>query len=182
MYGEFSWRRIYSDIEIVNVKIGGLCNMFVRTAICLTLLFSAGTAFAEEGKQPQAASWQLQAALTQGAEPAGQETAMDRSVARPSVEDLIRDGNKRMREGDILGARQSYQKAVVSGDAAAALVMGRSYDPIYFAKNRGEERRARSSTSLRVVSSGEGCGRGSDRHGSHRRPQGFPAQVDKRRA
>ena len=108
--------------------------MFVRTAICLTLLFSAGTAFAEEGKQPQAASWQLQAALTQGAEQAGQETAMDRSVATPSVEDLIRDGNKRMREGDILGARQSYQKAVASGDAAAALVMGRSYDPIYFAR------------------------------------------------
>jgi len=107
--------------------------MFVRTAICLTLLFSAGTAFAEEGKQPQAASWH-QAALTQGAEQAGQETAMDRSVATPSVEDLIRDGNKRMREGDILGARQSYQKAVVSGDAAAALVMGRSYDPIYFAR------------------------------------------------
>ena len=39
-----------------------------------------------------------------------------------------------MREGDILGARQSYQKAVASGDAAAALVMGRSYDPIYFAR------------------------------------------------
>ena len=108
--------------------------MFVRTAICLTLLFSAGTAFAEEGKKPQAASWQLQASLTQGAEPAGQETAMDRSVARPNVEDLIREGNKRMREGDILGARQSYQKAVASGDAAAALVMGRSYDPIYFAR------------------------------------------------
>ena len=39
-----------------------------------------------------------------------------------------------MREGDILGARQSYQKAFASGDAAAALVMGRSYDPIYFAR------------------------------------------------
>ena len=108
--------------------------MFVRTAICLTLLFSAGTAFAEEGKQPQAASWQLQAALTQGVEPAGQEIAMDRSVATPSVENLIRDGNKRMREGDILGARRFYEKAVASGDAAAALVMGRSYDPSYFAR------------------------------------------------
>ena len=108
--------------------------MFVRTAICLTLLFSAGTAFAEEGQKPQAASWQLQASLTQGAELAGQETAIDRSVARPNREDLIREGNKRMREGDILGARQSYQKAVASGDAAAALVMGRSYDPIYFAR------------------------------------------------
>jgi TPR repeat protein len=108
--------------------------MFVRTAICLTLLFSAGTAFAEEGKKPLAAAWQLQASLTQGAELAGQETAVDRSVATPIREDLIREGNKRMREGDILGARQSYRKAVASGDAAAALVMGRSYDPIYFAR------------------------------------------------
>ena len=60
-----------------------------------------------------------------------------RYVPRPEVEALIRDGNKRMREGDILGARQSYQKAVAFGDAAAALVMGRSYDPIYFAKIAG---------------------------------------------
>jgi hypothetical protein len=132
--GEFAWRRIYSDIEIVNVKIGGLCAMFARIAICLTLLFSAGTAFAEEGKKTQAASWQLQASLTQGAEPAGQEIAIGRSAAKPSREALIREGNKRMREGDILGARQSYQKAAASGDAAAALVMGRSYDPIYFAR------------------------------------------------
>jgi TPR repeat protein len=108
--------------------------MFARIAICLTLLFSAGTTFAEEGKRPQAASWQLQASLTQGAEPAGQEIAAGSSVAKPDREALIREGNKRMREGDILGARQSYQKAVASGDAAAALVMGRSYDPIYFAK------------------------------------------------
>jgi TPR repeat protein len=111
--------------------------MLARTAICLMLLFSAGTAFAEEGKKPQAASWQLQASLPQGVDPAGQENAMDRSVARPNVEDLIREGNKRMREGDILGARQSYQKAVASGDAAAALVMGRSYDPIYFERIAG---------------------------------------------
>ncbi len=47
-----------------------------------------------------------------------------------------------MREGDILGARESYQKALAFGDAAAALVMGRSYDPIYFAKIVGKERRA----------------------------------------
>ena len=39
-----------------------------------------------------------------------------------------------MREGDILEARQFYQKAVVFGDAEAALAMGRSYDPIYFAR------------------------------------------------
>jgi hypothetical protein len=57
---------------------------------------------------------------------------------RPEVEDLIREGNKRMREGDIVEARQFYQKAVALGDAAgdaeASLAMGRSYDPIYFAR------------------------------------------------
>ena len=35
-----------------------------------------------------------------------------RANPRPEVEDLIREGNKRMREGDILEARQFYQKAV----------------------------------------------------------------------
>jgi hypothetical protein len=48
------------------------------------------------------------------------------------AEDLIREGNKRMREGDIMQARALYARAVVNGDADAALAMGRSYDPIYF--------------------------------------------------
>jgi hypothetical protein len=50
------------------------------------------------------------------------------------IEDLIREGNKRMREGDILEARALYQKAVAFGDPEAALAMGRSFDPIYFAR------------------------------------------------
>ncbi len=116
--------------------------MFVRTAICLTVLFPAGVAVAANSYRMQdtasnAVPAHTQASFTQGAIPAGQETAMDRSVPTPEVEDLIREGNKRMREGDILGARQSYQQAVASGDAAAALVMGRSYDPIYFARIAG---------------------------------------------
>ncbi len=53
---------------------------------------------------------------------------------KTEIEDLIREGNKRMREGDILEARQLYQKAVALGDPEAALAMGRSYDPIYFAR------------------------------------------------
>ena len=57
-----------------------------------------------------------------------------RAAPRPEVEDLIREGNKRMREGDIIEARQFYQRAVAFGDAEAALAMGRSYDPIYFAR------------------------------------------------
>jgi hypothetical protein len=54
--------------------------------------------------------------------------------SQAEIEDLIREGNKRMREGDILEARQLYQKAIALGDAEAALAMGRSYDPIYFAR------------------------------------------------
>jgi hypothetical protein len=55
-------------------------------------------------------------------------------VQQAEIEDLIREGNKRMREGDIVEARQFYQRAVDMGDAEAALAMGRSYDPIYFAR------------------------------------------------
>jgi hypothetical protein len=80
---------------------------------------------------PQAAA-PFQATLQPA--PAGQEAALRRALPRPEVEDLIREGNKRMREGDILEARQIYQKAVAYGDAEAALAMGRSYDPIYFAR------------------------------------------------
>ncbi len=61
-------------------------------------------------------------------------TAPRRAAQRPEVEDLIREGNKRMREGDIVEARQFYQRAIAFGDAEAALAMGRSYDPIYFAR------------------------------------------------
>ncbi len=57
---------------------------------------------------------------------------------RPEIEDLIREGNKRFREGNVLGARLFYQKAVLLGDAEAALAMGRSYDPIYFARADGK--------------------------------------------
>jgi hypothetical protein len=74
--------------------------------------------------------------------PASQPAALQRQPAfapgkgasQTEIEDLIREGNKRMREGDILEARQLYQKAVMLGDPEAALAMGRSYDPIYFAR------------------------------------------------
>jgi TPR repeat protein len=57
-----------------------------------------------------------------------------KGAPRTEIEDLIRDGNKRMKEGDILEARRLYQKAFALGDPEAALAMGRSYDPIYFAR------------------------------------------------
>jgi hypothetical protein len=47
---------------------------------------------------------------------------------------LIRDGNKLMRDGDILSARRLYEQAAATGNPEAALAMGRSYDPSYFEK------------------------------------------------
>jgi hypothetical protein len=47
---------------------------------------------------------------------------------------LIRDGNKLMRDGDILGARKLYEQAAANGNPEAALAMGRSFDPSYFEK------------------------------------------------
>ena len=52
----------------------------------------------------------------------------------PLTQLLIRDGNKLMREGDILGARRLYEQAAANGNPEAALAMGRSYDPSYFEK------------------------------------------------
>ena len=89
--------------------------------------------------QPAAPPQPRQAALapqfaTPAPAPFTQSVGVRRAAPRPEVEDLIREGNKRMREGDIVEARQFYQRAVAYGDAEAALAMGRSYDPIYFAR------------------------------------------------
>ena len=75
-----------------------------------------------------------QATVTPPPAPFTQTLGARRATPRPEVEDLIREGNKRMREGDIVEARQFYQRAVAFGDAEAALAMGRSFDPIYFAR------------------------------------------------
>ena len=75
-----------------------------------------------------------QTALRQAALQAPGGSSDQRVAPKIEIEDMIREGNKRMREGDILEARQLYQKAVALGDPEAALAMGRSYDPIYFAR------------------------------------------------
>ncbi len=94
--------------------------------------FKTKTVNAAKPEQP-AASAPFQANLVP--EPsAPHEAVQRRTTPRPEVEDLIREGNKRMREGDIIEARILYQKAVSLGDPEAALAMGRSYDPIYFAR------------------------------------------------
>jgi TPR repeat protein len=116
--------------------------MLARITISVALLSMPVAAFAEGQSQsgdaaqrevletaPHAASGPMLASLATDSE-----EASARYAPKPEVEDLIRAGNKNMRDGDILGARGFYQKAFASGDAAAALVMGRSYDPIYFAR------------------------------------------------
>jgi len=64
--------------------------------------------------------------------PQDNDAAKRRAALQPEIEDLIREGNKHMREGDIKQAREFYAKAVTMGDPEAALAMGRSFDPIYF--------------------------------------------------
>jgi hypothetical protein len=75
--------------------------------------------------------------------PPKSQDAVQNAARSNEVEDLIREGNKRLREDDVLGARQFYHRAVASGEPTAALAMGRSYDPIYFApignKNAGPD-------------------------------------------
>ena len=77
----------------------------------------------------------MQASLAEEANPA--EPAQAEVASTPEIEALIRKGNKLMREGDILGARRFYEQASAIGGADAALVMGRSYDPIYIARITG---------------------------------------------
>ncbi len=79
---------------------------------------------------PQQFAPSRQAALPAAATPSSQPNV----APRTEIEEMIREGNKRMREGDILEARALYQKAIALGDPEAALAMGRSYDPIYFAR------------------------------------------------
>lgn len=86
--------------------------------------------------QPAVTATPFQASLAPPAPPPNswQESVNRKLSPQPEIEDLIREGNKRMREGDILEARQLYQRAVSLGDPEAALAMGRSFDPIYFAR------------------------------------------------
>jgi hypothetical protein len=118
--------------------------MLAHIAISIAFLLFPGAALAapqtqtaavtpavSNGMAPQAASGLVRTSHVQEENPIDADIQF---VSRPEIEVLIREGNRRMREGDILGARQVYQKASASGDAAAALAMGRSYDPIYIAK------------------------------------------------
>jgi hypothetical protein len=92
------------------------------------------SAIVPQAKPASAAVAQQPVSSRQAAQAAGAPSNQTKVASRTEIEDLIREGNKRMREGDILEARQLYQKAVALGDPEAALAMGRSYDPVYFAR------------------------------------------------
>jgi len=98
--------------------------------------FAAQAAVQPEPQQPAPVvpAPTRQAALAPQQQPEPDRVFTRSGASVTEIEDMIREGNKRMREGDILQARQFYQKAVTSGDPEAALAMGRSYDPIYFAR------------------------------------------------
>lgn len=51
---------------------------------------------------------------------------------RIKSQEMVREGNRLMRDGDILAARKLYQQAFDSGDPDGAMAMGRSFDPSYF--------------------------------------------------
>jgi TPR repeat protein len=116
--------------------------MLARITVSLALLSMPAAAFAEGQSQARSAAQRefQETAPNTASGPMLASLALDTVEAsrtrapKSEVEALIREGNKDMRGGDILGARRLYQKAADTGDAAAALVMGRSYDPIYFAR------------------------------------------------
>jgi hypothetical protein len=64
--------------------------------------------------------------------PGARQVALRTSTDPVKSVQLVREGNKLMRDGDILASRKLYQQAVSLGDPEAALAMGRSYDPLYF--------------------------------------------------
>ena len=55
------------------------------------------------------------------------------SNAAPSMDIVVltRRGDELLKAGDIVPARQFYERAALAGDAAALCGMGKSYDPLY---------------------------------------------------
>jgi len=52
----------------------------------------------------------------------------------PETGQLLARGNERMEIGDIAAARLLFELAAQSGSPVAATAMGRSFDPVYFAR------------------------------------------------
>ncbi len=107
----------------------------------VTFMITTKSAAAEANISEEAVLRAL-AALEKGRDGEAVATALPRPAAQPfapapgqgetnSVQ-LLREGNRLMRDGDILAARKLYEQAYELGEADGALAMGRSYDPTYF--------------------------------------------------
>jgi TPR repeat protein len=54
--------------------------------------------------------------------------------ARDLIEALLRRGDEFLKTGDIAAARLFYERAAKAGSARAAMLAGKTYDPLYFAE------------------------------------------------
>lgn len=65
-------------------------------------------------------------------------TASSSEAPAPPVSDLvaalIRRGDEFLQQRDIAAARLLYERAALSGNAHAAMLAGKTYDPLYFAE------------------------------------------------
>jgi hypothetical protein len=60
--------------------------------------------------------------------------AAPHAAKSPEVALLVARGQQFIEAGDFIAARILFQRAVTAGDAAAAVAMGETYDPIFLAK------------------------------------------------
>jgi len=107
----------------------------------VTFMITTKSAAAEANISEEAVLRAL-AALEKGRDGEAVATALPRPAAQPFApvpgqgetngSQLLREGNRLMRDGDILAARKLYEQAYELGEADGALAMGRSYDPTYF--------------------------------------------------
>jgi TPR repeat protein len=55
-------------------------------------------------------------------------------AARDPIESLLRRGDEFLGFGDIAAARLFYERAAKAGSGLAAMLAGKTYDPLYFAE------------------------------------------------
>jgi hypothetical protein len=86
---------------------------------------------------PPVAAIVLQGALTTASLPASRSerseapaAAPARALSRADIELLVKQGQEFIAVGDVAAARVLFRRAAEAGDAAAALAMGTTYDPL----------------------------------------------------
>lgn len=64
--------------------------------------------------------------------------AVPAASAKTSIASYMRSGDRSMERGDIIAARRFYEAAVNAGEAAAAIALGKTYDPVEFSQREIE--------------------------------------------